>query len=144
MTIDVWRLGLDSDKDMGLLPHSLDYFNRHFIGKPMAKNWKAPPIVIDGKSKRLRDFVSWMSGAGVVSEAAKRALEPLISPYVEILPLTELRGKPFFAINVTCIIDCMDRKKSVERGGKNVFGEVHFLPSRLKEIPIFKLTTPRF
>lgn len=134
----IWRLAVDSKNALGLIPADLDYFNEYFIGKPMKDQWNPPPFKIAGKSAKLREFVSWMTTAPVISEKAKKALEGLISPCAEILPLVKLRGKPYFALNVTCVVDCLDLAKSVERGAKNNFGEVYFDPKRIRDVPIFR------
>src|SRR6266404_3381978 len=89
--LPVWKLTTDSNRDLNLRTE-IDYFQTHFVGKSMRDDWQPPLLRISGKSKRLRDFVSWMSSAPVISANARQALEGLIAPYVEILPLIELRG----------------------------------------------------
>lgn len=140
----IYRLFTDCNKDLGLRT-DLDYFQSHFIGKPMAANWKPPAVRILGKSKRLRDFVAWMLKAPVISEKAKNALQPLIAPHAEILPLIELRGKMFFAVNVTTLVACLDKEKSDilyapdEPGRILNISRYFFNESRVKPVPIFKL-----
>jgi len=109
--LNIWELATNSDRDL-CVRTSLDYFGSHFIGDSMAADWHPPALRILGKTKRLRDFVSWMRGAPVISERAARSLKPLISAHAEILPLVELRGKPYFAVNVLSLIDCLDRERS--------------------------------
>src|SRR5205823_590303 len=91
---------------------AIDYFQRHFIAQRMANGWKPPPIVIRGTSLPIRDFVSWMMSAPVISEKACRALAPLIREHCEILPLTKLRNKTYYAVNVLTTIDCLDVESS--------------------------------
>jgi hypothetical protein len=71
MVSDIWILRSADSRNLSLKPGDLDYFQTHFVGVPMRENWKPPPLKIDGKSLRLRDFVSWMIGAPVISEKAK-------------------------------------------------------------------------
>jgi hypothetical protein len=108
---DIWKLGVDCNKDITIRT-AIDYFNNAFVSKPLVNGWRPPMIRVQGKSKRIRDFVSWMNSAPVVSEKAKNALEPLIGKHCEFLPLIELRGAPFYAINVLTTLDCLDRAAS--------------------------------
>ncbi len=143
MTLDVWRLVLESNRDL-VIRTDLDYFQDHFVGKPI-DNWAPPPITVRGKSKRLRDFVSWMLMAPVVSDRAKGALEELLEPHVQVLPLIQLRGKQYYAINVTRLVDCLDRQRSDvvydRRDSSRILNiyRFRFAASRLESVPIFKL-----
>ena len=107
----LWKLGYDCNKDVNIRT-AIDYFQKNFVAVPMADAWEPPEIRIEGKSKRLRDFVSWMNSAPVLSKKAVEALEPLISEHCEILPLIELRGKPYYALNVLTTVDCLDKTAS--------------------------------
>lgn len=111
MNLRIWKLGADCNKDVNIRT-SIDYFRSHFVAEPMLSDWCPPPIRIEGKSKRLRDFVSWMNSAPVVSEKGRQALEPLLSGHCELLPLIELRGKPYYALNVLTKVDCLDHANS--------------------------------
>jgi hypothetical protein len=90
----------------------IDYFQEHFVGKAMDSSWTPPPIRIEGKSLPVRDFVSWMMSAPVISEKARGVLQPLLIEHCEILPLIELRRKMYYAINVLTMVDCLDEEKS--------------------------------
>lgn len=111
MTSSLFKLGADCEKDVNLRT-PIDYFKDHFVAREMALQWTSPPIRIQGKSKRLRDFVSWMSAAPVISEKARQALDSLITRHCEILPLIELHGKSHYALNVLTQVDCLDRERS--------------------------------
>jgi hypothetical protein len=89
----IWRLSMCANNYLSLIPHDLSYFNSHFIGKPMALDWFAPPVVIDGKSKKLPDFMSWMTSAPVVSEKAKIALSPCLDGFAQFLPFHDIKEK---------------------------------------------------
>ncbi len=71
-----------------VLGTDIEYFQDHFLAKPLADQWKPPPMRIQNKSRPVRDFVSWMMSAPVISERARGALEHLF-----FLPLIELRRK---------------------------------------------------
>lgn len=110
-TQKIYRLLTDSDKGL-VLRSDLEYFQTHFVGQPLATGWHPPPVEVLNKSKPVRDFVSWMLAAPVLSERAVTALRPLISPYVEVLPLIEVKRKQLYAINVLHLIDCLDLARS--------------------------------
>ena len=112
MQQDIWILRSADKRNLSLIPSDLDYFQTHFIGQPMAERWNPPSLTIDGKALRLRDFVSWMIQAPVISDVARSALEPLVSKSVEFLPLIELRKKRYYAMNVLRLVDCLDRSES--------------------------------
>lgn len=99
-TNNIWRLHVCGNKYLGLIPHDLNYFHTHFIGKPMPLDWIPPQVTLSGKSKKLPDFASWMTCAPVVSEKAKQALEPILNSYVQFLPFHEIKEKKFYAMNV--------------------------------------------
>ena len=140
----IYRLIFDCDNDL-VLRTPLDYFNTHFIGSPMWKDWAPPPIRIDGKNKRIRDFVSWMLSAPVVSEKCKEALEPSISPYVEFLPLINLRKNTYFAVNVIFLAEALDLDNSdilYAPDDPNVILSVHkyvLHKDKIPHAPIFKV-----
>lgn len=146
----IWKLGADCNNDLTIRT-SIDYFNTSFISKPLVDNWKLPAIRVQGTSKRLRDFVSWMNSAPVVSEKARNALEPLIGGHCEFLPLIELRGKQFYAINVLTSIDCLDRATSQILYAKDDPKHVIQISTYIfrddvipKNVPIFKIPDDNF
>ena len=130
---------------MSLIPHDLDYFQTHFIGKPMKQKWQPPPVTIHGKSLRLKDFIGWMTRSPVCSERARQCLEPVIGSFAEFLPLVELRGKPYYALNVLKMVDCLDLNRSevvyFDHEPKRIM-EINtyaFLPDRVEDVPVFKV-----
>lgn len=111
MTASVYVLHADGNKDVTLEP-DLTYFQTHFIAEPMAQGWHPPSARIIGKTKRLRDFVSWMNSAPVISPAATEVLRPLIGAHCELLPLVELRGELYSAVNVPTTVNCLAHARS--------------------------------
>ncbi|WP_188564879.1 hypothetical protein [Undibacterium terreum] len=114
MTSDtkVWRLAIAANKYMGLIPGSLEFFQTNFLGRPMVDRWVPPAVSVSNKSKPLADFLSWMIAAPVVSERAAISLAVFASSF-ELLPLIELRGKNYFALNVLEVLnDVLDRDAS--------------------------------
>jgi hypothetical protein len=102
--LKIWRLESCSNKYLSVYSPNkkLSYFDTHFVGKPMLENWVIPEIDLRGKSKKVADFVSWsISGcAYMVSKKARLALEPVLNEYVEFLPFHDIKGKPYYAVNV--------------------------------------------
>jgi len=145
MAEGVYILRSADRRNLSLVPDDLDYFQSHFVGESMAEHWQPPPVVVSGKTLRLRDFVSWMLQAPVLSTRARISLEDLIGCYVEFLPLVELRGMSYFAINIVKLLDCLDRAKSdiifsPSRPGQILgVNSYQFLSERLEAVPIFKI-----
>jgi hypothetical protein len=101
--LKIWRLESCSNYYLSIYSpnHNLNYFDNNFIGKPMLANWTPPNVELRSKSKKAADFVSWeIDGSFMVSEKAKLALEPVLNEYVEFLPFNEIKGKPYYAVNV--------------------------------------------
>jgi hypothetical protein len=107
----LYELRYEANNGLVLLT-DLDYFHTHFIGKTMLADWRPPKFQILGKSKPVRDFVSWMTCAPVVSEKAKNCLKDCLGDRVEFLPLIHIKNKQLFAINVLNFIDCLDVNQS--------------------------------
>ena len=147
MDTRVWELATESNKDV-VIRTDLRYFRTHFVGKSMADTWEVPELDIQGKRKRLRDFVSWESSAPVISERAVEALRPLLEPHVEFLPLVKLRRKQLYAVNVLTLVDCLDWERSEVHFGSDdpnrvvMIWKASFDPARVQDVPIFKL--PRY
>jgi hypothetical protein len=83
----------------GYIPDN-DYWMRNFGGRLMQADWELPPLDIHGKSKKLGDFVGWSLQAPIVSERARDVLEPIVGDAVQFVRFHELRGKPYYGINV--------------------------------------------
>jgi len=139
----VFGLGSRADES-AVLRTDLEYFQTHFSGEPMAKNWTPPPLTLLNKSKRLKDFISFALCAPTVSERAKAALEPLIGPFCEFLPLIRLKNVDYYAINVLLVVDCVDRENSrilyspTDPERILTVSEYRFIKSRIPDAPIFK------
>lgn len=95
------------------IPQNLRFFDNRFNCKPLGDDWSIPPAEIEGRSKPLADFVSWMSMAPVVSERARDLIEDLAGNDVEFLRFHELKGKPYFVMNVLRCENYLDKEKSV-------------------------------
>src|SRR3954447_5891948 len=75
---------------------------KSFKGEPLAATWTPVPVQLEAQSAGLGDFPA-LSGhtfqIPVLSERAWRALEPLVGPYVEVLPVA-CKAAPLVALNV--------------------------------------------
>lgn len=103
-----WRLNIDGDKNVALIPDSLEFFFDRFTGRRMVESWSAPPVSISNKSKPLADFLSWMIQAPVVSERA-RLLLGVFADHLEFFPLLEMGGTKYFCRQ------CRDRSHGCPR-----------------------------
>lgn len=88
------------------------YFRVNFVGASMEAKWAPPPLELLSAKSKVRDFVSGSAGIPVVSSRAKTVLQPLTVDQCEFLPLIEIQGEQYYAINVTNIIDCLDIERS--------------------------------
>ncbi len=108
----IWVLATDCNKDMTIKEEvsivGADYFQHNFNRKPLGEGWISPPINIINKNRRVRDFVSFSLSVPVISVKAKFALASAIEKQCEIVPLLELKGVQYYAINVLNVIDCFD------------------------------------
>lgn len=142
MTHKIYKLVADCNDDV-VIRTNLEYFRNNFIGLPMHNHWVPPTLRIVGKSKRNRDFISWMLTAPVISERGKEALQLIIAPYVEFLPLIKLKNVQYFALNVTCLIECLDKARSDILYAPNneiqSIDKYYFIEDKIEQVPIFKV-----
>jgi len=149
--MNIWRLWVGGKANLALIPHNLEYFSNHFIGERLGDAWTPPPVSINGKSKKLRDFVSWMERAPVVSQRARQILEPLLGDNVEFLKFHEILGKSYFALNVLRLENILDRDQSevlyADEAKRNILRvSSFFLREEQLSVPtprIFKLSHER-
>src|SRR5690606_27471641 len=80
------------------------------------------------------------------SGRAKNLLMPLISPYVEVFYLMEIRGNPYYIVNVNFKAECLDYAKCVTLTGKSMAKgknlyilEYAFDSNKLPDAPIFRV-----
>ncbi len=91
------------------------YWLEHFVGKRMPENWQAPPLVNVSKSKKLGDAFGWVLQVPTVSARAREVFEPIVGSDVQFLHFHEVRGKPYYAMNVLRIEDFQDHERSEGR-----------------------------
>jgi hypothetical protein len=95
-----------------LQPTDLYYFNEYFRGRPLPAEWTPPPYKTRGISYKIKDFISWMLSAPVVSEKARDALLPVVDGFAEFRPIGVFRRKLYFVMNVYFLADCLDLESS--------------------------------
>lgn len=94
----VWRLACCSDKAFGLQPYDLYYFNEYFRGNPLPVDWAPPPYKTKGTSYKIKDFISWMLSAPVVSEKARDTLLPVVEGFAEFKAMGVFLKKPYYVM----------------------------------------------
>lgn len=126
------------------------YISKHFFnGKPLSAGWRSPKVSVFRKSYRLNDFVIYKPHVPVFSQRAKDALEPLISPYVEIRPLIEIKKRPYFLLKILHVVDCLDMSRSEltespDRPGHYIHaGRLFFDVNKIPDAPIFTVPQQR-
>lgn len=146
----IWQIEMLSNGYLSLIPHDLTYFNCHFIGVKLSSEWIPPPTKIAGKSLKVRDMVSWMSKAPVISERMKVLLQDLCGESVQFLKFHDLKSKPYYVMNVLAVVeDIIDVENSEPRYVRDTiprkiytFGRYVFNTNvaNIKLPPIFKVS----
>jgi hypothetical protein len=126
-----WLVRADPS-DAVVLRTELSFFSDHFVGRPMADSWKPPAIEMGNRSKKLKDFLSWMTKAPVVSACARDVLAPLAGERCEFLPLLQIKKKQYFAVNVLHFVDIVDWANSDVQYGSDD-------PTRIVEVRRYAL-----
>lgn len=92
-----------------------DYFNTTFSGRSMASSWEGLTLypTIDPKRKE-QDFLTCLSSSAyVISARAADVIARLPEKGFELLEVNIYGLKePYYIINVTAIVDCLDRAAS--------------------------------
>lgn len=125
-----------------------DVLKCSFEGIPQGESWEPVAIRSPFKSKKIADFMYWTPASIVASQKAVDLLAPIVSPYVEVLPL-ECGWGNYYILNVTHLIDCINYAESeyIPFGdGKTPYGAPRvlmitkhvFFADRISGIPIFK------
>jgi hypothetical protein len=88
-----------------------------------------------------------MLSAPVISSKGKLALDQLIAPHAEILPLATVRGVDLHAVNVLTLVDCLDERRSQIVYSPDEPGRIvnvlafSFKGRCVPDVPIFKIAT---
>lgn len=109
---EVWQLRAGGKAAVSIVSCDLAYFRDHFVGRSMAESWVPPRFELTHKSGRPKDFISWELTVPVVSARAKQCLAELCAGSVEFLPLGQIKGADYFAINVLAVLDVLDEQRS--------------------------------
>lgn len=95
----------------------------NFNGKSLINHWSTYNLEVYRKGK-YSDFSMFDGGIPIISEKVYTIIQPLLGDQVEFLQAVANEDKVFI-INVTNLLDCVDKTKSeVKPGGKLVFSEV--------------------
>jgi hypothetical protein len=137
----LYRLVTDVDRfDVALPPRSAGRPFLTFDGRPRAAGWTPFEAELDPSGTR-GNFLGFSTHVPVVDAKAWEALRPLAGPHVEALEM-RLAGEPIYALNVTTVLDCLDRERSEIRhydsGGIMDVARYVFRPGCLGDTPIFK------
>ena len=144
----VWRLESNIDYyGLGLIYDSDAKVTTRFIGESFGQKWR-PLLVelIQHKGAELGNFLNLSPGILVCDQVALEIIEPLISASVEVLPL-QCESGSFWAINVTNIVDCLDRSSSefeyLASGNLKRISRYVFKSNCVENEPIFKIPERR-
>ena len=108
----IWRLQID-EKSIGFAyKSSEDLIFDKVTGSSALETWKPIPLITRRKGTK-RDFTMFHPAIPVFVGRTKALLEPCISDFVEFLP-TDHDELELWFVNVTNVLDCVDRSASVE------------------------------
>lgn len=121
--------------------HPVGYFNDHFNGHPLPIGWTAPPHCIRGASYRPSDCVSWEGPRPLLSERAVEVFEDVAPGCAEYRFFTEIKGHPYFVINVLTSEDILDDSSSevTRSAAGEIVTVIKYAFRRSPVWPIFKL-----
>lgn len=153
MVSGVYRLQADVDNFPALLSGDEAFWIRDFSefrGAPYSGAWSALPVTWYAASKKVMrrggsDFPYFHALLPVFSARAVSDLGDLLEGNGELLPL-RCDGGSYFAYNVTCVIDALDREESVIHhtleGSVTGISRHVFKPGSLDGAAIFKMPYP--
>lgn len=148
MNLPVYALYIESENSSSVYLDDErydDFYERYFIGKEMAKDWEPPPFKIDDPNLSLKDFVAGTLMAPLVSEKSKRALFHLLRNHAEFLPCMDIKNIPYYVLNVTRLVDCIDLNNSevsyhpTEPGRILNIMQFRFQEDKIENVPVFKV-----
>jgi hypothetical protein len=133
MEVKVWELKSGSVNDYAPLVFGSDkdvesgMFDTSGVSLSWSKKPKIEVFVEPGKKKPkpLADVSALTSGALVMNERAKVALEPFLSRFGQFLEM-DCSGEPRWFYNVTNVIPCIDEARSAKRPSGSIVKEEFF------------------
>ena len=118
------------------------YFRNCFNGKHLSREWQPGIREIRGLSYALSDAILWTGPGPLISQRAVELFERVAPGCAEYPFFSEIKGHPYFAINVLQGTDALDAHKSeVNRAasGEIVSIRSHVFKSGVALPPLFKL-----
>ena len=88
------------------------YHKATFRGQPLPSDWKPLPFSIERKSARLADALAFEPSFPLFSSRATELLKSVCSDCAEFRLFAEIKGKPYFLINVLTAADVLDEDRS--------------------------------
>jgi hypothetical protein len=145
--MNVYLLRADSNRYRGLIMTVGDLYEfvHRFDGKPMRHPWSDAQVEWDPErlSFKKGDFPSLIPNVPVFTSRAATALEDLLVPNGELLPVT-IGGEGYFLYNATRVVDALDELNSeiIRFPGKSKVLNIEshsFLEERVAGLAIFKI-----
>ena len=90
----------------------LNFHTSAFVGEPLPNDWALPEHKAAFSRKPLCDFIFGHENAPYISNYAMNCLLPIVSEHVEFRSIGFVKKVPYFVMNVTRVIDCLDLNKS--------------------------------
>lgn len=105
-----------------------NYFESNFTGSLLPKGWKPPRHEIHAETKPLADIIAWKDGFPLLSEQAVACFEKVASGCAEYVLFAEIRGAPFFVVNVLAVLDSkirVDDAPSLFKLARELYGDIY-------------------
>lgn len=118
------------------------YHSRTFTGRRLPDDWQPPPHTVERKSAKLADALGYETSFPLFSERAANLLGAAAPDCAEFRHFTEVRGKPYYLMNVLVSADVLDEQQSECTRSKS--GEIITIVKHAFRQELLKLAPPMF
>ncbi len=146
----IWRLRLDAGKREDSQQYQLVNEDNHFledfdtmINSLERQLWKLRELEVHVISGRKEFDISYLwngTSLFLLNERAKNILEPVLSEYVEFLPV--IYKQPLYLMHVLCVADALDLDNIIANTYAGKIGYIKkfaFKEERIPPFPIFRI-----
>lgn len=146
----IWRLRLDAGKREDSRQYQLVNDDNHFledfdtmINSLERQLWKLRELEVHVISGRKEFDISYLwngTSLFLLNERAKNILEPVLSEYVEFLPV--IYKQPLYLMHVLCVADALDLDNIIANTYAGKIGYIKkfaFKEERIPPFPVFRI-----
>ena len=143
--MNIYKLYADSDK--GKHPYVLsEEHGTHLatlFDSPLPTDWHPPKFSIHRRSGKLADAISWQTQSPLLSARAVQLFSQSAPNCAEYRPFAEIKGKPYFVMNVLAIepSSILDEERSTFGHAGQVYCYVFKADKQRGLPPMFRVTS---